>query len=116
MQNNSAAVTRLNVPPYQWSSEALHGVINEGVTEYPEPIGLAATFDAPGIHTIEVLPVVRAVFALFLKWKSLPLFLGCQWYRLAVEVCLIGRLRFLAGVRADGVVELQAATDGISSL
>jgi beta-glucosidase len=28
---------------YQWWSEALHGVINDGVTEYPEPIGLAAT-------------------------------------------------------------------------
>jgi beta-glucosidase len=27
-------------------------VINEGVTEYPEPIGLAATFDAPAIHTM----------------------------------------------------------------
>jgi beta-glucosidase len=52
MQNNSAAVPRLNVPDYQWWSEALHGVINEGVTEYPEPIGLAATFDAPGIHTM----------------------------------------------------------------
>jgi beta-glucosidase len=47
MQNNSAAVPRLKVPAYQWWSEALHGVINEGVTEYPEPIGLAATFDAP---------------------------------------------------------------------
>ena len=52
MQNNSAAIPRLNVPAYQWWSEALHGVINEGVTEYPEPIGLAATFDAPGIHTM----------------------------------------------------------------
>src|SRR5271165_5149279 len=52
MQNNSAAVPRLNVPAYQWWSEALHGVINEGVTEYPEPIGLAATFDAPGIHAM----------------------------------------------------------------
>jgi beta-glucosidase len=54
MQNNSAAVPRLNVPAYQWWSEALHGVINVGVTEYPEPIGLAATFDAPGIHTMAV--------------------------------------------------------------
>ena len=48
MQNNSAAVPRLYIPAYQWWSEALHGVINEGVTEYPEPIGLAATFDAAG--------------------------------------------------------------------
>ena len=52
MQNNSAAVPRLNVPAYQWWSEALHGVINEGVTEYPEPLGLAATFDTAGIHTM----------------------------------------------------------------
>jgi beta-glucosidase len=52
MQNNSAAIPRLNIPAYQWWSEALHGVINEGVTEYPEPIGLAATFDAPAIHTM----------------------------------------------------------------
>ncbi|HEY2857164.1 MAG TPA: glycoside hydrolase family 3 C-terminal domain-containing protein [Terracidiphilus sp.] len=52
MQNNSAPVPRLNIPAYQWWSEALHGVINEGVTEYPEPIGLAATFDAQGIHAM----------------------------------------------------------------
>jgi beta-glucosidase len=52
MQNNSAAVPRLNISACQWWSEALHGVINEGVTEYPEPIGLAATFDVPGIHTM----------------------------------------------------------------
>jgi beta-glucosidase len=54
MQNNSAAVPRLNVPAYQWWSEALHGVINQGVTEYPEPIGLAATFDAPGVHAMAI--------------------------------------------------------------
>jgi len=52
MQNNSAAVPRLKIPAYQWWSEALHGVINKGVTEYPEPIGLAATFDPAGIHTM----------------------------------------------------------------
>ncbi len=52
MQNNSAAVPRLKIPAYQWWSEALHGVINEGVTEYPEPVGLAATFDPQAIHTM----------------------------------------------------------------
>jgi beta-glucosidase len=52
MQNNSSAVPRLNVSAYQWWSEALHGVINDGVTEYPEPIGLAASFDAPAIHAM----------------------------------------------------------------
>ena len=52
MLNRSAAVPRLNVPAYQWWSEALHGVIDQGVTEYPEPIGLAATFDTPNIHVM----------------------------------------------------------------
>ena len=52
MQNNSAAVPRLKIPAYQWWSEALHGVINDGVTEYPEPVGLAATFDSSAIHTM----------------------------------------------------------------
>ena len=50
MQNNSAAVARLKIPAYQWWSEALHGVAVEGTTEFPEPIGLAATFDTDGIH------------------------------------------------------------------
>jgi len=48
--NQGRAVPRLNVPYYDWWSEALHGVINTGVTEFPEPVGLAATFDAPAIH------------------------------------------------------------------
>jgi beta-glucosidase-like glycosyl hydrolase len=48
--NQARAVPRLNIPSYDWWSEALHGVIFDGVTEFPEPIGLAATFDVPRIH------------------------------------------------------------------
>src|SRR5579883_1803847 len=48
--NQARAIPRLGVPAYDWWSEALHGVIAKGVTEFPEPIGLAATFDAPGIY------------------------------------------------------------------
>jgi beta-glucosidase len=48
--NQARAIPRLNVPYYDWWSESLHGVINNGVTEFPEPIGLAATFDPPAIH------------------------------------------------------------------
>ncbi len=50
--NQARAIPRLHVPAYDWWSEALHGVAVDGTTEYPEPIGLAATFDAPGIHTM----------------------------------------------------------------
>jgi len=52
LTNNSRAIPRLHVDAYQWWSEALHGVINQGVTEYPEPVGLAATFDQDAIHTM----------------------------------------------------------------
>jgi beta-glucosidase len=50
--NTARAIPRLHVDAYQWWSEALHGVINQGVTEYPEPIGLAATFDQQAVHTM----------------------------------------------------------------
>lgn len=48
--NQARAVPRLGVPAYDWWSEALHGVAVNGTTEFPEPIGLAATFDTPRIH------------------------------------------------------------------
>jgi beta-glucosidase len=48
--NQARAIQRLNVPAYDWWSESLHGVINDGTTEFPEPVGLGATFDAPAIH------------------------------------------------------------------
>jgi beta-glucosidase len=48
--NQARAIPRLNIPAYDWWSEALHGVIADGTTEFPEPIGLAATFDTPRIH------------------------------------------------------------------
>jgi beta-glucosidase len=54
MVNQSRAIPRLGIPQYDWWSEALHGVINDGVTSFPEPIGLAATFDAPIIHDMAV--------------------------------------------------------------
>jgi len=50
--NGARAIPRLSIPAYNWWSEALHGVIDTGVTEFPEPIGLAATFDVPGIHAM----------------------------------------------------------------
>ena len=45
--NQARAIPRLNIPAYDWWSEALHGVAVNGTTEFPEPIGLAATFDPP---------------------------------------------------------------------
>jgi len=48
--NQARAIPRLKVPAYDWWSEALHGVAVNGTTEFPEPVGLAATFDTDAIH------------------------------------------------------------------
>jgi beta-glucosidase len=49
--NQSRAIPRLQISEYDWWSEALHGVARAGTaTVFPEPIGLAATFDPPLIH------------------------------------------------------------------
>jgi beta-glucosidase len=46
--STSAAIPRLQVPAYNWWSEALHGVANQGIaTVFPQAIGLAAAFDEP---------------------------------------------------------------------
>lgn len=51
--NQARPIARLGVPAYDWWSEALHGVANNGyATVFPEPIGLAATFDAPTIQVM----------------------------------------------------------------
>ena len=54
--NQARAIPRLQVPAYDWWSEALHGVANAGTaTVFPEPIGLAATFDDSAIHDMAIV-------------------------------------------------------------
>jgi beta-glucosidase len=53
--NQARAIPRLDVPAYDWWSESLHGVATNGTTEFPEPIGLAATFDTPAIHQMAIV-------------------------------------------------------------
>jgi beta-glucosidase len=53
--NQARAVPRLGIPAYDWWSEALHGVANNGyVTVFPEPIGLAASFDPVTIREMGI--------------------------------------------------------------
>jgi beta-glucosidase len=54
--NQARAIPDLQVPAYDWWSEALHGVANAGTaTVFPEPVGLAATFDDSLIHEMAVV-------------------------------------------------------------
>ncbi|MCK5911179.1 MAG: glycoside hydrolase family 3 protein, partial [Caulobacter sp.] len=44
--NTAPAIPRLGVPAYNWWTESLHGALGSlPTTNFPEPIGLAATFD-----------------------------------------------------------------------
>lgn len=46
MCDQSDAIPRLGINKFNWWSEALHGLANnENVTVFPEPIGMAASFD-----------------------------------------------------------------------
>ena len=46
MMNKSISIDRLGIPSYNWWSEACHGVRQGGYTVYPQPIGMAAAFNA----------------------------------------------------------------------
>ena len=53
--HRAAAIPRLQIPAYNWWTEALHGVLTTPTTVFPEPIGLAASFDAPLVHEMAVV-------------------------------------------------------------
>jgi beta-glucosidase len=64
---DAAPIERLGVPEYNWWSEALHGVARNGrATVFPQPIGMAASFDRDLIHQVfnAVSDEARAKFAI----------------------------------------------------
>ena len=51
--HSSAPVPALGVKAYNWWSEALHGVARNGAaTVFPQPIGMAASFDEPLLYEV----------------------------------------------------------------
>ena len=51
MRDHAPAIPRLGVPAYFWWNEGNHGVAVSGTaTNFPQVIGMAATWDAPLIH------------------------------------------------------------------
>nr|WP_217431989.1 glycoside hydrolase family 3 C-terminal domain-containing protein [Duganella vulcania] len=65
--NVAPAVPRLGIPAYNWWTESLHGALGPlPTTNFPEPIGLAASFDAPLLHQVAaaISTEVRALHTL----------------------------------------------------
>ncbi len=53
MLDDSPAIPRLGIKRWQWWSEALHGYANMGnVTNFPEPIGMAASFNDGMVYKV----------------------------------------------------------------
>lgn len=53
MLDQSPAIPRLGIREFNWWSEALHGLANNGdVSVFPEPIGMAASFNDSLVHQI----------------------------------------------------------------
>jgi beta-glucosidase len=51
--NVAPAIPRLNIPAYNWWTESLHGALGAmPTTNFPEPIGLGATFDKDLVHQV----------------------------------------------------------------
>ena len=86
--NQARAIPGLNVIAYDWWSEALHGVAVDDTTEFPEPIGLGATFDAPGIHemAVDISTEARVVHAQALRKDGSTIFHGLDFWAPNVNI------------------------------
>jgi beta-glucosidase len=53
LMNDAPAIERLSVPAYNWWNECLHGIARAGrATVFPQPVGLAATWDTDLLHRV----------------------------------------------------------------
>ena len=65
--NVAPAISRLGIPAYNWWTESLHGALGPvATTNFPVPIGLAASFDEALLHDVAaaISVEVRALHAL----------------------------------------------------
>jgi len=59
--NGAQGVSRLGIPPYNWWSEALHGVARDGVaTSFPQIIGVSSSFNNSLFNALGVLTGTEA--------------------------------------------------------
>ena len=89
MNNATPAIDRLKIPAYDWWNEALHGVARAGLaTSFPQPIGLAATFNTDGIFTMGTMvsDEARAKHHQFIKEGNRSIYTGLTFYSPNVNI------------------------------
>ncbi|WP_102408436.1 glycoside hydrolase family 3 C-terminal domain-containing protein [Parabacteroides bouchesdurhonensis] len=83
MMNQTPAIERLGIPPYDWWNEALHGVARAGrATVFPQAIALAATFDENAVYTTfdMVSDEARAKYHQYQKNKEYDRYKGLTFW------------------------------------
>jgi len=50
--SHTPAIDRLDIKPYVWISECLHGQMNTNSTGFPQSLGLAASFSGELVHSV----------------------------------------------------------------
>jgi beta-glucosidase len=83
MRDHAPAIPRLGVPKYDWWNEGLHGVAFSGsATEFPQVIGMGATWDAPLVHRMgEVISTeARAKYNEAMRHDQHEMFFGLTFW------------------------------------
>lgn len=83
MQHQSPAIERLGIKQYNWWNEALHGVGRAGLaTVFPQPIGMAASFDDLLLYDVftAVSDEARAKNQLFKQQGPLDIYQGLTFW------------------------------------
>ena len=89
MDNRTPAIERLRIPAYDWWNEALHGVARAGLaTSFPQPIGLAATFNTESIFTMGTMvsDEARAKHHQFIREGNRKEYTGLTFYSPNVNI------------------------------
>lgn len=86
---NTKGIPRLNIPPYDYWNEALHGVGRSGkATVFPQAIGLAATFDEDLIYEISTVisDEARAMYNVYQKSGNYNRYSGLTFWTPNVNI------------------------------
>jgi len=89
MMDGSRPVERLGIKPYNWWNEALHGVARAGLaTVFPQPIGMAASFDPETVYEVfnAVSDEARAKNTYYLSQDSRERYQGLTMWTPTVNI------------------------------
>jgi beta-glucosidase len=83
MRDRAPGIPRLGIPPYYWWNEGLHGVAFAGyATNFPQVIGMAATWDTDLVHLMAetISTEARAKYNQAMREEQHEMFFGLTFW------------------------------------